>query len=91
VNGLRPIGTTTVLPRATARVLGRHLVIDPHAQPQRVIWPGREISDAPMTGIEPVVVEVSADVAIDNGVLRHGARLQRLRPDVSVDDLERTN
>jgi len=30
---------------------------------------------------------VSADVAIDSGVLRHAARLVRLRPDLSVADL----
>jgi len=86
-DGLRPMGTTTALPRATARDLGRHLVVDPQVRPHRVSWPGREVSEARLTGVEPVVVEVSADVAIDNGVLRHAARLVRLRPDLSVADL----
>jgi ATP-dependent DNA ligase len=86
-HGLQPFGTTTVLPRARAREVGRHLVVDPHARPQHVGWPGRDVIEAPLTGIEPVVVEVSADVAIDNGVLRHAARLVRLRPDLSPDDL----
>jgi hypothetical protein len=81
------MGTTTALPRATARDVGRQLVVDPQARPHRVSWPGREVSEARLTGVEPVVVEVSADVAIDSGVLRHAARLVRLRPDLSVADL----
>jgi ATP-dependent DNA ligase len=68
-DGLRPMGTTTALPRATARDVGRHLVVDPQVRPHRVSWPGREVSEARLTGVEPVVVEVSADVAIDSGVL----------------------
>lgn len=35
-----------------------------------------------------MVAEVIADVAQDDGVLRHGVRLLRLRPDLTVDDLE---
>lgn len=35
--------------------------------------------------VEPLIVEVSADVATDNGVLRHPARLIRARPDLVVD------
>jgi ATP-dependent DNA ligase len=86
-DGLQPMETTTALPRATARDVGRHLVVDPQARPPRVSWPGRDVFEGALTGIEPVVVEVRADVAIDNGVLRHAARLVRLRLDLSVEDL----
>lgn len=35
----------------------------------------------------PLVVEVSADSAVDDGLLRHAARLLRARPDLRVDDV----
>ena len=34
-----------------------------------------------------LVVEVAADAAAQTGVLRHAARLQRVRPDLDVGDL----
>ena len=37
--------------------------------------------------VEPLIVEVSADVAADSGVLRHPARLTRARPDLGIEDL----
>jgi hypothetical protein len=37
--------------------------------------------------VDPLVVEVSADVAISAGVLRHAARLLRARPDLTVEDV----
>jgi hypothetical protein len=37
--------------------------------------------------VEPVVVEVSADGAIDHGVLRQPARLIRARPNLAVGDV----
>jgi hypothetical protein len=35
-----------------------------------------------LTLVEPMVAEVSADRARTNGALRHGARFERLRPDL---------
>ena len=37
--------------------------------------------------VKPLIVEVSADVATDEGILRHPARLLRARPDLTVNDL----
>lgn len=88
VDGLRPAGTTVNLARAVARDVGRHLVPDPTREPRRVGWPGRDLGQARLTGVEPLVVEVSADVAVDHGVLRHAARLVRLRPDLRPEDLD---
>jgi hypothetical protein len=39
--------------------------------------------------VEPMVVEVSADVAIDRGVLRHPVRFIRVRVDLTREDLAR--
>lgn len=86
--GLRPVGVTTTLPRALSREVGSLLRVAPGAAPRRAGWHGRPPTTAPVTGVEPIVVEVSADVAQDDGVLRHGARLLRTRPDLTVDDLE---
>jgi hypothetical protein len=49
-------------------------------------------ADPPSEGrlVEPLVVEVSADVAIDRGVLRHPVRFIRVRMDLTLDDLART-
>jgi len=85
--GLRPVGVTTTLSRALSREAGRLLRVVPGPAPRRAGWPGRP-STAPVTGVEPIVAEVIADVAQDDGVHRHGVRLLRLRPDLTVDDLE---
>ena len=85
--GMRPAGVTTALARTLARQIGRQLQLDPGAAPRRVGWPGNT-SAALLTGVEPMVAEVGADAAVDDGVLRHGARLLRLRPDLAVEDLE---
>ena len=84
--GLRPAGVTTVLARALARDFGRHLTVDPASAPRRAGWPGRTEPSSPVTGVLPVVVEVSADVAVDGGVLHHAARIVPLRPDLTVED-----
>ena len=47
-------------------------------------WHGRELSEARLTGVEPVVVEVSADLAVNNGI-RRGSLL--LRPDLRARDI----
>ena len=87
IDGLIPAGVTTTLPRPVAREIARDLTPDPTSVPHRVGWPGREPSTLPVHGVVPIVAEISADRAVDNGILRHPARLIRLRPDLSVDDL----
>jgi ATP-dependent DNA ligase len=43
----------------------------------------------PLTRVEPeVVVEVSADAALQAGVFRHAVRFVRLRPDLAADDVK---
>ena len=42
----------------------------------------------PLTRVRPdVVVEVSADAALQAGVFRHPLRFLRVRPDLQADDL----
>jgi ATP-dependent DNA ligase len=87
IDGLTPAGVTTTLPRPVAREIAADLTPDPASAPHRVGWPGREPSTLPVHGVVPIVAEISADRAVDSGILRHPARLIRLRPDLSVDDL----
>jgi ATP-dependent DNA ligase len=87
IDGLTPAGVTTTLPRSVAREIALELTSDPASAPHRFGWPGREPSTLPLQGVVPIVAEISADRAVDNGILRHPARLIRLRPDLSVDDL----
>ena len=81
----RTVGVTTILPRAVARALG------PLLQPTGRTWErqaGWHSSERTLVAaIEPLVVEVRADVAVDDGVLRHAARLTRVRPDLQPKDL----
>jgi ATP-dependent DNA ligase len=86
IDGLTPAGVTTTLPRPVAREIAPELTPDPTSVPHRVGWPGREPSTLPVHGVVPMVAEISADRAVDHGILRHPARLIRLRPDLSVDD-----
>lgn len=78
-------GTTTVLTRAAARALA------PLMHPTGVTWERRSnwaSSDTvEVQQIESLVVEVSADTAVNDGILRHAVRLVRARPDLQVDDL----
>jgi ATP-dependent DNA ligase len=87
IDGLTPAGVTTTLPRPVAREVAPDLTPDPASAPQRVGWPGGEPSTLPVHGVVPIVGEISADRAVDNGILRQAARLIRLRPELSVDDL----
>jgi ATP-dependent DNA ligase len=83
---LRTAGVSTVLPAHVSRHIGRLLA--PTGQTAAHYPALRGIGDAlDVALIHPLVVEVSADTAIDNGVLRHPARLIRARPDLTVADL----
>lgn len=75
-------GASTRLTRATAREVGRHLAPTGRTARRRLGGlPGT--SEATLVRfVEPVVAEVDADITLDQGKLRHLARLLRLRPDL---------
>jgi ATP-dependent DNA ligase len=85
---LRSVGTSTVLTGAASRAIG--LLLRPTGETvlHRV---GLLRSDEPLREVklvEPIVVEVSADVAMDHGKLRHPVRFIRVRVDLTVADVE---
>jgi len=86
---LRPAGATGRLSRTVARDVGRLLLPTGETELRYPGGPPGTASAGPVevSVVRPLVVEVSADVATDNGVLRHAARLIRARPDLSVEDL----
>ncbi len=86
---LHAAGATGRLSRMAAREIGR--LLEPTGETERR-YPGGPpgVSSArPLDAalVKPLIVEVSADVATDGGVLRHPARLLRARPDLTVNDL----
>lgn len=92
---LRIIGRSTVLSARAGRELGRHLR---PAQPGHP-WP-EEISEASLnrfskdkgpvhlTLVEPIVVEIAADVAWTGKSFRHPVNYLRARPDLAAADVE---
>ena len=86
--GLGPAvaGTTTRLPAEIGRALA------PLLRPTGRTVQGLELLDnittAPVQVIMPLIVEVDADVAIEDGRLQDPARLLRARPDLTVRDLD---
>jgi hypothetical protein len=86
---LRIVGRTASLKRKTARsvwALLRHPAA-PHPWPE-FVSPGAIDrfngggDQVRLTLVEPIVGEVSADMARSNGAFRHSARLVRLRPEL---------
>jgi ATP-dependent DNA ligase len=86
---LRIVGRTASLKRKTARSVGallRHPAA-PHPWPE-FVSPGAIDrfngggDQVRLTLVEPIVGEVSADMARSNGAFRHSARLVRLRPEL---------
>jgi ATP-dependent DNA ligase len=85
---LRAVGTSTVLTGATSRTIG--LLLRPTGETV-LLRVGLPRSDEPLREVklvEPIVVEVSADVAMDRGKLRHPVRFIRVRVDLTVADVE---
>lgn len=86
---LRIVSRSTVLSAKTARELGKHLrpPAADHPWPEE-LNPGvldrfsKEKGPVHLTLVEPVVVEVSADVAWSGRAFRHPLRLLRVRPDL---------
>lgn len=82
----RTAGATTVLTKAAARLVSPLLQPTGATFDRTLVWGSRSTST--VTVIEPLVVEVSTDASAETGVLRHAARLQRVRPDLDVADLD---
>ena len=86
------VGRTSPLTPAQAAELARALrpAGDSHPWPDRIgtgRFGGGRLS-VPLTRVEPdVVVEVSADAALQAGVFRHPLRYLRVRPDLEPGDL----
>ena len=92
---LRIVGRSTVLTSKAARELAAHLRAPEGPNP----WP-EEISDRVLdrfnkesgtirlTLVDPIVVEVSADVAWSGHAFRHSVRLVRVRPELDPGDVQ---
>ncbi|MFD6917367.1 ATP-dependent DNA ligase [Streptomyces virginiae] len=91
---LRPVGRTVPLRPDAARQVAEHLTAAPPGHPWTgakfsAAWGSRDFLDT--TLVHPdLVAEVSADRAVDHGgVYRHPLRFQRLRLDVTKQDVPR--
>lgn len=96
INGrLRIVGRSTTLPARTGRLLGSQ--IEPartgHPWPEEITETtlnrfSKERGRIRLTLIEPVVVEISADVAWSGTSFRHPVRFLRTRPEFDPSDVE---
>ncbi|MGW7064767.1 ATP-dependent DNA ligase [Streptomyces sp. NPDC054904] len=88
---LRAVGRTVPLRPEVSRQVGEHLTAAGPGHPFEGVrfaaaWGSRDALD--VTLVRPdLVAEISADRAVDRGVFRHPLRFQRLRLDVTVDDV----
>lgn len=95
INGeLRIVGRSAPLKPAAAKALGARLrpPAGTHPWPERIksttldrFNPGQE--DTPLTLIQPVVIEVSADTAWSGDSFRHALRFLRHRPELDPSDI----
>lgn len=84
--GVRSVAVTTVLSRLVARRLWPLLTTTGETWQRTMVWGTSDT--VTVQAVEPVVAEVSADVAVDDGgVFRHPVRLLRVRPDLTPQDL----
>ncbi|MEV1132426.1 hypothetical protein [Agromyces sp. NPDC049794] len=92
---LRIVGRSTPLSSHKARQLGAQLQppISVHPCPE-VVSPGAVDrfnagrDPVRLTLVEPVVAEISADVARSGRAFRHAVKFVRLRPELDVEDVE---
>lgn len=91
---LRIVGRSTVLSAKTARDLGKHLrpPAGDHPWPEEISHGvldrfSKEKGPVHLTLVEPVVLEVAADVAWSGRSFRHPFRLVRVRPELTPDDV----
>jgi hypothetical protein len=91
---LRIVGRSSVLSAKTGRELARYLrpPVGVHPWPEQV-GPGaldrfsKDKGPVTLTLVEPLVVEVSADVAWSGRSFRHSLRYLRVRPELNPDDV----
>ncbi|MEV8536984.1 hypothetical protein [Streptomyces sp. NPDC051211] len=90
---LRAVGRTVPLRPDLSRQVAEHLAAAGPRHPWTGVqfaaaWGSRDVLD--VTSVRPdLVAEFSADRAVDRGVFRHPLRFQRLRLDVTVNDVPR--
>ena len=89
------VGRSTALTANAARELAAHLRAPegPHPWPEeisdRVVDRfNKESGTIRLTLVDPIVVEVSADVAWSGQAFRHSVRLVRVRPELDPDDVQ---
>ena len=78
-------GSTTVLTKAAVKALLPLLHPTGSTFERTFAWAAKEAATVTVT--EPFVVEVDADASATRGLLRHGARLRRPRPDLDPAEL----
>ncbi|MGW7029096.1 ATP-dependent DNA ligase [Streptomyces xanthophaeus] len=88
---LRAVGRTVPLRPEVSRQVGEHLVAAGPGHPFEGVrftaaWGSRDVLDVVLVRPD-LVAEISADRAVDRGVFRHPLRFQRLRLDVTVEDV----
>ena len=81
-DALPAAGWTTRLSRAVARRIAPLITLTGAVGTRRSAWGTRDAVE--VQAIIPLVVEISADAAISDGVMRHSARLLRVRPDLDA-------
>lgn len=91
---LRVVGRSTPLRADAAARLAEQLRPPRGAHPWPAVLPAGTLSrfaegrePAAVTRIDPIVVEVSADVALSGASFRHAVRYVRTRPELTPDDL----
>ena len=91
---LRIVGRSTVLPAEAARELAAHLQPPqgPHPWPEVITETtlsrfSKDKGPVTLTLVEPVVVEISADVAWSGNTFRHAVRYLRSRPELAPADV----
>lgn len=88
------VGRSSVLSAAMSRNLGRYLrrPVGNHPWPEEIPATlldrfSKDEEPVRLTLVEPIVVEVSADVAWSGRAFRHSVRLLRVRPELHPDDV----
>lgn len=92
---LRIVGRSTPLAARAARELAQHLQppAGPHPWPEQITESmlnrfTKDKSPVHLTLVEPIVVEVSADVAWSGRAYRHPLRFLRARPELDPNDVQ---
>lgn len=92
---LRIVGRSSALTAAAARQLAAqlHKPVAPHPWPETITETmlnrfSKDKGPVSLTLVEPIVVEISADVAWSGNAFRHSVRYVRARPELAPADVE---